>query len=218
MKNLLPLIFSLIATFAIAQDNRWSFTAEGTLNFVNATSPRAFYNDRSYRIGYNTFLRSEYNFGSRLSAVVGLGYLRTYEYYSTPVQNGPNGLEFINSDLTHHYAVVPIGIKWSLGPVFIRPEIGIGINTSNTRLDEYRYRIEPSLFIIEKRKTKENHNLALVNRMTYPLLCTIGTEIPLSFTTLIIGVQGFYTLNTIGDRYINQRHAYGLGTTVGVKF
>ena len=124
----------------------------------------------------------------------------------------------IKSNKSHHYIVAPIGFKFSMGSFFIRPEVGIGFNTANIHRNEFTEYISPGVLVGHHTKTKDINNFDRVNQMTYPLYLTMGTEVPISSFRLIFALQGYYTLNTIGEHYTNQRHAYGFGTTVGVKF
>jgi hypothetical protein len=225
MKTLsLTFLFSWIVTFAIAQDNRWSVSAENTLSFVNTTNAPfgRSENDNGYRAAYNAFLRTEYALSRTLALSIGAGYMQTREFISIgPLSFEADQLQSIRSDKTHHYFMAPVGLQLSLGSFFIRPEIGIGINTANTSLDEFKYNLQSNGnygSITTLRKNKDINNIDNVNKLTYPLMLTMGAEIPVSTFRLILGAQGFYTLNKIGEQAFNQHHAFGFGTTVGIKF
>ena len=228
MKYILLSILCVACIASIhAQDNRWSVSAENTLAFSNTTQASfgRSENDNGYRTAYNAFLRTGYKLSPKLTVSIGAGYMQTREFVSLgPLSNEADQIQSIRSNKTHHYFMSPVGLEFSLGSFFIRPEIGIGINTANTSLDEFRYNLPNSGnnnfygYYGVFQKNKDVNNIDRVEKLTYPLMLTIGAEIPVSTFHLILGAQAFYSLNKIGEQNFNQHHAFGFGTTVGVKF
>ena len=216
MKNLLLYCLFLSGSISsFAQSNHWSISVENTFSFTNNTNSFSNRED-AFRITYNAFLRAEYQLTRNISATIGAGYLMSREYVEHDFEPTSDSLIAIKSHKFHHYAIAPIGVSFYFGSVFIRPEIGFGINSANVQKNELTYLVGPNSFAGVTGKYRDHLNLDQINSFTCPLMLTIGNDIPLNGIRLRMGFQGYYSLNPIGDH--NQGHYYGFGTTIGVKF
>jgi len=216
MRNgILTILFAITSSVMFGQENRFSIGLEYSPNFSNTTTPY-YLEDNGFRIAHNAFLLAEYRLVGHLHVTAGFGYLESREFQALNIPD--NQFEFfrIESHLFHHYIVAPVGLEYKFGSFYLRPEIGIGWNVSNTSLDTY-YEGTPSSYSIVTQKNKDEDNIRGVNTMTYPLFFSFGHEIDLQSCTLILGVKSYYSLNEIGRRYGISGHSYGFGVSFGVR-
>jgi hypothetical protein len=200
------------------QDNRFGIGLEYSPNFNNRTGPDYFFNsgENEYRLAQNAFILGQYRLFGNLHATAGLGYLEVREFQAYDLPGAPYDIYKIESHLFHHYLVAPFGLEYKFGPFYLRPEIGIGWNVSNTSLDTY-YTGSPNAGSSMTQKNKDENNLNGINSMTYPLFFSFGHEAKLKSCTLILGVKSYYSLNSIGSTYSHSGHYYGFGVSFGVR-
>jgi hypothetical protein len=220
MRNgILTILFAIAYTAVYGQDNRFSIGLEYSPNFVNSTGPDYFNgsSENEFRLAQNAFLLAQYRLAGNLHVSAGFGYLETREFHSFDVPpSNQYDLYKIESHLFHHYLVAPVGLEYKFGSFYVRPEIGIGWNVSNTSLDTY-YIGSPSAGGSGTQKHKDENNIHNINSMTYPLMFSFGHEAKLKSCTLILGVKSYYSLNSIGSTYRESGHYYGFGVSFGVR-
>ena len=101
-----------------------------------------------------------------------------------------------------------------LGSFYISPEVGIGWNVSN-RNKSYWYYTDGSEL---ESDYIDKDNIDNINETTYPLFLSIGNEIRMKSYSILLGVKGYYSLNSLGQRASNAGHYYGFGVVTGVRF
>ena len=216
MKAIFLAVFCFASCKAFAQESRFSTQVEYTLNFASTTESVPASASSLYLPGQQFVLRSAYRFDNHISGTIGLGYMNTRSYYDIQVE-GPDELFRITSRLTHHYLMIPIGVKFNFGHFYLNPEFAAARNISNTSRDQFYYGSTSHFEIIKNRST-DNLNFNQVQSWAFPVFLGIGQEIPLESVTLTLGMKGYYMLSKTGDRAVVSNHAFGFGVSAGVSF
>jgi hypothetical protein len=197
------------------QGHRFSIGLEYSPNFNNSTGP-ALVSYNEFRLAQNAFLLGQYRLTGNLYATAGFGYLEAREFLASNLPPSQLDLFRIESHIYHHYIVTPVGLEYKFGSFFVRPEIGMGWNVSNTSCNTY-YEGTPANYSISTQNYKDEENIHNINAMTYPLFFSIGHEFHLRSCTLIFSVKSYYSLNSIGSTYVESGHYYGFGMSLGVR-
>ena len=213
--TLLALFFLALCSQINGQTSKITYGLEYSPNFTSNTNPSSTIvnTNGGFRLAHNLFLKGGYKVATDLYVTAGVGFFTTREFVSFEL-DGHEGINKIESDRFHSYMVAPVGIKYAMGSFFISPEIGIGWNTGNSSKDHFYYsdgsQIEGS--------SDDDNNLQDVNEITYPVFLSFGNEIKMKNCSVILGVKGYYSLNSIGNKYFNSGHYYGFGIVGGVQF
>jgi hypothetical protein len=207
------LIFLLFAQFSLlsGQSDKVYISLEYSPNFTSATKEWGAPRDVTFRFTNNVFVKAGYKIENNLFANAGIGFLTTKEFASVDYQ----GLEYsVDQIRLHSYVIAPIGLTYYIGSFYVNPEIGIGWNVANKMKDTFYYQ-DGSII---KNKWVDKNNIYDVNEVTYPIFLTIGNEVRFNSWSILLGIKGYYSLNSIGERASNSGHYYGFGVLTGVKF
>jgi hypothetical protein len=214
MKNIL-LTFLMLSFFShlSGQGNKMFVSLEYSPNFTSTTNPFGISNNGTFRFASNIFAKAGYRVTRNLYANAGIGYLNTKDFFSADF-NAQSEYDRIEQLRRHAYVITPVGFTYFMGSFFVSPEIGIGWNVSNSMKDVIYLQDGSST----GNEWVDEHNIYDVNEATYPLLLSIGNEIKFNSWSLMLGMKGYYSLNSIGQRATNAGHYYGFGIMTGVKF
>jgi hypothetical protein len=212
-------IFFVLGMTVSAQTNRWGFGFEYSPNFSNATRPFYVDSDNGFRLAQNGFLKAYYHLSPKLDISAGGGYLEAVHSINGDFPQGADGLYRIESVWYHHYLVFPVGVQYHFGHLFVEPAVGIGWNFANVSHDTYYYHHGSNESSVNgPERHPDEFNFYRINEITYPVFLSLGYAVPLSGCSLSFGLQGYYGLNFIGERIPMQRHYYGTGITLGIKW
>jgi hypothetical protein len=167
----------------------------------------------SFRFANNLFLKGGYKLLNNLYGTVGVGILGTREFVTVDF-GGQLEIEKLESNRFHSYVVAPVGFTYYLGSFYISPEIGMGWNVSNRSKNHWHYTDGSELEV----EHNDKNNLDQINETTYPIFLSIGNEIRMKSYSILLGVKGYYSLNSLGQKDINAGHYYGFGVVTGVRF
>ena len=217
MKPTLLAFFVLaICTQVSGQMNKFNIGLEYSPNFTSVSQPygsRLADSDGAFRFANNLFLKGGYKLMNNLYATGAIGLLGTREFLVLDF-GGQMEIDKVESHRFHSYVVAPIGFTYYLGSFYISPEVGIGWNVSN-RNKSYWYYTDGSELESEY---IDKDNIDNINETTYPLFLSIGNEIRMKSYSILLGVKGYYSLNSLGQRASNAGHYYGFGVVTGVRF
>lgn len=182
-------------------------------NVTSVTSPFGTVERGTFRYAGNLFAKVGYKVTDHLFVSAGFGYLNAKDFvsYDFIPQVEYDRIEQLR---IHSYVVAPVGLTYYMGSFFISPEIGIGWNVANRHKDV----LYANDGTITRGERKDEYNIYDVNTMTFPLFLSLGNEIEFNTCSLLLGVKGYYALNSIGQHGTNAGHYYGFGLLAGVKF
>lgn len=216
MKISLCIILLLSGLYArtFAQDKKFSVGLEYSPNITDVTN-EFFYNDAgsSFYLGHNAFIKGDYRLNKHFSLTLGIGYLNTKQGGNLFL-NGQQDISLIQKRLSHDYLVIPVGIKYKLGPFFIHPEIGLAWKLG-TFVRQTSFLTDGS--IIEQ-TYKEVYTTDPYSKITTPMFLTIGTEMDFKGFSLLLGVKGYHSMSDISNLGFFPSHYYGAGMVAGIKF
>jgi len=198
------------------QMDKFTFGLEYSPNFTSVTQPygsQLTNSEGAFRFANNLFLKGGYKLMNNLYATGAIGLLGTREFLTLDF-GGQMEINKVESNRFHSYVVAPIGFTYYLGSFYISPEVGIGWNVSN-RIKSHWYYTDGSELESEY---IDKDNIDNINETTYPLFLSVGNEIRMKSYTILLGVKGYYSLNSFGQRASNAGHYYGFGVVTGVRF
>lgn len=205
----LILLLLLCASQALfAQDNKFTFTLEYSPNYSKLTDEWV---DGKHKLSHNALLRLSYNNIGKFKPTIGISFLNTGELIKVDAygHSGFDNLKFIYS---HNYLVIPMGIKYTIGKVYVLPEVGVGINISNTTKTVTKF--------TNGDKKSESMNSTLnagsFNKWSIPLSLSIGTDIDLLGMSFSTGLKGYYGLNQVIEDVPRNNHYYGIGLILAI--
>ncbi len=214
---------TFLAFFALAlcshvsgQMDKFTVGLEYSPNFTSVTQPygsQSGNSDGAFRFANNLFLKGGYKLTNNLYATGAIGLLGTRDFEAVDF-GGQLEIEKLESNRFHSYVVAPIGFTYYLGSFYISPEIGMGWNVSSRNKNHWYY-TDGSVIEIEH---KDKDNIDNINETTYPLFLSFGNEIRMKSYSILLGVKGYYSLNSLGERASNAGHYYGFGVVTGVRF
>ena len=214
MKYLLPVLCLILTIQVVGQDNKWKFGFDYNPGITKTVAPVfSFEPQTGFQLGHSGFFKADFAIAKNLELTGGLGYLNARNTITSHVfQFGEGGSHLL---LTHHYLMIPLGLKYSIGSFFIQPEIGFGYNIGNTT-------IQRSIGVGGNNKVKWNDpfNNDDNYKFTSTLFLTIGQEVQIGKTTVLYGIKGHRSLRPIApeNTYPNGVWYFGLSLMTGVRF
>ncbi|MEL6638213.1 MAG: hypothetical protein AAFW73_26530 [Bacteroidota bacterium] len=150
--------------------------------------------------------------GSKVT--LGLGWLMTGDKIDVNLgEFPPVTLDRIELAYSYNYAVLPLGFIYNFGPIFVHPEVGLGFNFAN-RVRRKDFLTNGDVF----REVEEyDPSFPTFNRWTIPAFLTLGYEIPLKQSALLVGLKGYYSLNRLFEEERRKDRYLGLGLLVGYR-
>lgn len=204
IKYLILFLFASISQTLFSQENnKFRLTVEYSPNYSRLTEEVV--NER-FKFSHNALLRISYNTKAKLKPTIGLGFLNTGELQRSEI-GGQLGIESVKFIQNHNYVMIPIGFKYSIGRLFILPEIGFALNISN----KTRQITEFSNGEIERETRDMGLNFGEFNKLTIPILVSIGTDLELFGKSFSTGLKGYYGLNQVVNNVPRDNHYFGFG-------
>ena len=202
--NYLILILLLsITQHLLSQGNKFNLTVEYSPNLSRLTNEIV---KEKSKLSHNALLRIGYNTNGKITPTIGLGFLNTGEFESSEV-GGQLGIESVKFIQNHNYLMVPIGFKYSIGRLYILPEIGFALNISN----KTRQITQFSNGETERETRDMGLNFGEFNKLTIPILLSIGTDLELFGKSFSTGLKGYYGLNQVVNNVPRNNHYFGFG-------
>jgi len=182
--NYLILILLLSTTLTLhSQENKFNLTVEYSPNISRLTNEVV---NEKFKLSHNALLRISYNSNGKIKPTIGLGFLNTGELESTQI-GGQLGIESIKFIQNYNYLIVPIGFKYSMGKLYVLPELGIGINISNKTKQITEFTNGET----EKETRDAGLNSGEFNKLSIPISISIGTDLELFGKSFSTGLKGY---------------------------
>jgi len=199
------ILFLLVSTSQIlfSQENKFNLTIEYSPNYSGLTNEVV--NEKA-KLSHNALLRISYNTNGKIKPTIGLGFLNTGESENSEI-GGQLGIESIKFIQNYNYLIVPIGIKYTVGKLYVLPELGIGINISN----KTKQITEFSNGETEKETRDAGLNSGEFNKLSIPISLSIGTDLELFGKSFSTGLKGYYGLNQVVKDVPRNNHYFGIG-------
>ena len=213
MKGLLVISILSMTFFSVsAQTKGIKFGVEYSPNLTNVI-PDIPHTIPGFRLAHNAFFKTEFKISHNISLTTGLGYLNARSFDRIMLGSFMD-ISVIESVRTHHYVVLPIGLKYNIGSFFIYPEIGLAYNLNNTT--------QQTTFLtngtLHQQRFDDEFNNRDNNDFTFPLFLTIGNEFKIGSYSLLVGLKGYYSLNKVANEGLRANRYYGFGLVTGLKF
>lgn len=162
---------------------------EYSANYSNITDELV---DEQYKLSHSLVFRVSYGHNRMIQPTIGLAYMNTGNSIESSI-GGTLGIESIKYVYHHNYLYMPFGAKMNFGKLFLLPEIGLGINVSNkTRQITVLSTGESKVEVMDTRL-----NIQEFNKISIPLLLSIGTDFNIANQSLLTGVKAYYGLNEV---------------------
>jgi len=190
-----------------AQENKFSLSIEYSPNFSKLTDEII---NEKYKISHNALIRIEYNTDGNIKPTIGLGFMNTGELEKSEIVESP-GID--NIKFIHNYFIIQIGAKIYLSKIFLLPEICLGYNIANKYLKVTNYQSGKKEIVIDD----ETLSLGEFNKISIPVLMTIGTELKIANKTFSFGMKGYYGIYRVVRDVPWKNNYYGLGIFLGTK-
>lgn len=212
--KLRPYFFSLLTLFLsyhlLAQDNKFNFVLEYSANYSNITDELV---DEQFKLSHGIVFGVSYGDNRMIQPTIGLAYMNTGNSIESTIA-GALGIESIKYVYNHNYLYVPFGAKMNFGKLFLLPEIGLGINVSNktrqiTVLSTGESKVE---------EMDSQLNNQEFNKVSIPLLLSIGTDFKIVNQSFLTGVKAYYGLNKVVNDSPRNNHYYGMGFFLAIAF
>jgi hypothetical protein len=200
---ILFLFVSISQTLFSQENNKFRLTVEYSPNYSMLTDEVV--NER-FKLSHNALFRISYNSKGKLKPTIGLGFLNTGELERSEI-GGQLGTESVKFIQNHNYLMIPIGFKYSIGRLFILPEIGFALNISN----KTRQITEFSNGETERETRDMGLNSGEFNKLTIPFFLSIGTDLELFGKSFSTGLKGYYGLNHVVNDVPRNNHYFGFG-------
>ena len=199
---ILILLLSITQTL-LSQENKFNLSVEYSPNYSRLSNEVV---NEKFKLSHNALLRIRYNTNGKIKPTIGLGFLNTGEFESSQI-GGQLGIESVKFIQNHNYLMVPIGFKYSIGRLFILPEIGFALNISN----KTRQITQFSNGETERETRDMGLNTGEFNKLTIPILVSIGTDLELLGKSFSTGFKGYYGLNQVVNNVPRNNHYFGFG-------
>ncbi len=210
-KYLLSILFVFYSLYLLySQTSKFHLIIEYNPNFSIITDA---YAHEKFKFSHNVFLKSEYFFKEKFSGTLGIGFLNTGEKEVSDL-GGQMGLQEISFIHDYNYITVSPGIKFYFKSFFINPEIGLGIHILSQTTQTIVYTNGKE----EIKKADEKLISGTFNKITLPLLVSIGKEFPIHNIKLLLGIKSYFSINELVRGVPRNNHYYGIGVLAGIKF
>jgi len=163
--------------------------------------------DPALRWTHNFFTKGLFYLNKNLRFTLGLGYMNT-RYHTTLYIGSVHELNGITTTRFFNYLVMPVGLKFNIGPIYLNPEMGLALNIG--------YHEWKSGYTQDQMKIKvrsDNDKPSSVNNTVVPVFMTIGHEIKKKEYSILVAVKSYISMTAIR----NGIHCYGFGPMVGIK-
>lgn len=207
---ILFLVVSISQTLFSQENNKFRLTVEYSPNYSRLTDEIV--NER-FKLSHNALLRISYNSKGIIKPTIGLGFLNTGELEHSEI-GGLLGIESVKFIENHNYLMIPIGFKYSIGRLYILPEIGFALNISN----RIRQITEFSNGETERETRDMELNIGEFNKLTMPIFLSIGTDLELFGKLFSTGLKGYYGLNQVVNDVPRNNHYFGFGILFAINF
>ncbi len=209
--------FSLILTlillplFCISQvENKFHLRLEASPSFSKIKPTELFPSE--YILCFNAHLNVEFPLSSKVTLLTGIGVLNTGEKRSKEI-------DFMDIDKTKtrndfYFVSIPLGIKYYINRFFISPQASISIFVYD--------REKHTVFYQDGEVETERRRVELYdsdfNRITFPLILSLGKEFNIGKTEYLLGARAYYSMNElITNTPLRSNKYFGLGLLFGVK-
>ncbi len=207
---MIVLIFA-VTSHSFSQENQFSLEIEYSPNLSKMTDE---FIPAEGKFSHNVLLRLQYDFKSAVIPTIGMGFLNVGEARRSELRfpNMTTGESRISYN--YNYAIIPIGLRISIGKFYVLPEIGPGIYVFNRTYSVLKESGEKT-----KRSSEEEVlHQGKFNRLTFPVFLSLGRYFPIGQVSILAGVKGYYGLNPIIENAPRNAKYYGVGLIVGVAF
>jgi len=215
-KNLLFVGLTVLSIQLYAQSKSLDFSLEYAPNYSKLTNVRGFENQGKFYFSNQLFIKAEYELTRHFSITAGLGYVNTREK-ETLLLNGFEGIDYIDQYVNHNYILAPIGLKYNIGSFYLNPEIGFGVNIFHIGPPTKQISVLTNGQKIVQRYN-DNFTPNNFNKLTMPVFLTLGKEFELKKVSLLFGLRGYYSLESVVDRPFWGQHYIGFGLMTGIRF
>lgn len=200
-----------VTTDSFSQENEFSLEIEYSPNLSKMTDE---FIPAEGKFSHNVLLRLQYNFKSAVVPTIGMGFLNVGEARRSDLRFPNMTTGEARTSYNYNYAIIPIGLRISMGKFYVLPEIGPGIYVFNRTYTTIK---EPGA------KTYHSSEEEILiqgkfNKLTFPVFLSVGRHFPIGKVSIFTGVKGYYSLNRIVENVPRDRKYYGVGLIVGVAF
>jgi len=208
-KSILLLVALFVTTVSIAQVNNCELSIEYSPNLSNALNPIL---KHQLKLSHNAVFRIAFDKGTNIKPTLGIGLLHTGSSRELGTINHPQYIS-IKVVENYNYIVIPFGLKMSWSKLTILPEVGIGVNLSNSATSFTELETGETL------KDRKAFDEGSLNKITVPLSLSIGTDVQLYNHTVSLGFKGYYAINRVPNSLIriNPNNYIGLGLFMALK-
>lgn len=203
IKYLITLLLFSFSQICFSQENKFNLTVEYSPNFSKLTDEVV---DEKFKLSHNATLRISYNAHGKIKPSIGLSFLNTGELEKSEI-GGQLGIESVKFVQNHNYLMIPIGFRYTIGRLYILPEIGFALNISNRTRQITQF----SNGETERETQDMGLNFGEFNKLTIPILVSIGTDLELFGKSFSTGIKGYYGLNQVVNDVPRNNHYFGFG-------
>lgn len=200
-------LFTAIQNFS-AQEKKYVFQFEYAPNYAQITQEII---KATPKLSHNALMRVIFKPSAKLNPTLGAGYLNVGEIIKADI-NDPNGIKTLTNVHNNNYLMFPIGLKMNFGKFYALPELGIGLNLSNT----ITYIAEYSNGKTERDTDAEIVLTGAYNKISLPISLVLARGFKIKSHELSVGVKSYYGLNKIVRNVARNNHYYGFGLQLGV--
>ena len=208
LKTIFFTLLLLLSNPMLGQSKRKK-AAEFNFEYSPSLSSVIFINDEDpeLRWTHNFFAKGLFYLNKNLRFTLGLGYMNT-RYHTTLYIGSVHELNGITTTRYFNYLVMPVGLKFNIGPIFLNPELGLAYNIG---YHEWKSGYTQDQMKIKVR-SDEGKPYSL-NNAVLPVFMTIGYEIKKKEYSILVAVKGYLSMSSIAY----DKHFYGFGPMVGIK-
>jgi len=216
MKSSIFIILLTVFAIQLSGQKKFSVGFELSMGISEATGTRfGLPKNEGFQIGRNAFLRGGCRIRKNMDLTLGLGYLvaREHELSFFGIPNAD--VDFTEFFRSHQYIVIPAGMQYHFGSFYLNPEFGIAFSTEHL-VSQFDYMLRDNGLSISG--TEGQSPDFLYRKVSLPIFLNFGSEIDVKSVKIVIGVKGYYSLNTLSEFFFPSDHYYGVGIVTGVKF
>jgi hypothetical protein len=212
--TLFVLTFFFYSIRLFSQLDKFDIGIEYSLGFSKVADGFNSFSNTGFHGAGNVFFKFDYPLSNKLDLTIGAGYLVTKEHQRLLFNFDPDD-DFDERLLSHHYFVIPIGIKYRIGTFFINPEIGLALQDKHLgELSTFEF--GPNS-ISSTRSSFQDPN-SLYHPITIPAFLSFGNEFDFGMVKVLFGIKSYFSLTSKSDVFERTGNYYGIGVMTGVKF
>lgn len=207
---ILLMIVGMSQSLFSQENNKFGLTFEYSPNYSKITDE---FVNAKFKLSHNILLRISYKAHEKIKPTIGLGFLNPGELFQTEIVGDSEfeSLMFIHSN---NYMYVPFGVKINLDQFYFLPEIGLGINISNTTKQFIKY----SNGDTEIKWRDQSLINGKFNKLSIPISLSVGKDYKFDCILLSAGIKGYYGLNQVVNGVSRDAHYFGIGVMIAIHF